>query len=324
MKPAFDQPSELIASVTLSAPEVSDASLFPTPLELRETDFPALYRLGKTTAERGQRWYKRLVLADLLVLAFGGLVGAFASFDHGRYRATFAICSAAILSIGLTFRLYGRTRPDSRNWLNGRAVTETVKSETWLYMMRTPPYDGSDADHVFTAALVGIRKRVERLDVPDVLGGMPLTQITPRMRAVREWSLQERRGLYRERRLADQINWYLKKAKANGRRANELEIAAIVSQATTVVFAIVLITTSLKGINFVGFFAAAAAAMTIWTQVGGYGELARSYPMAAADLIDLSERDRLRLTEECFAETVREGEAAISRENTLWLTKRAR
>lgn len=46
--------------------------------------------------------------------------------------------------------------------------------------------------------------------------------------------------------------------------------------------------------------------------------------MAAAEWLELMERDRLRLTDDRFAGTGIEGEAAITRENDPWMTKRSR
>lgn len=79
--------------------------------------------------------------------------------------------------------------------------------------------------------------------------------------------------------------------------------------------------TDLWGLNLVGLFTTLAAALTAWTQVRRTEELRKSYALAANELLTIRGLLGGAATEAALSQLVRDTEAAISREHTLWVTK---
>jgi hypothetical protein len=75
-------------------------------------------------------------------------------------------------------------------------------------------------------------------------------------------------------------------------------------------------------VDLISVLAAVSAAATAWTQLGRHDELAKSYGLAAHELMVLHSRLELADSEEAFRQGVEETESAISREHTMWMAKR--
>jgi hypothetical protein len=75
-------------------------------------------------------------------------------------------------------------------------------------------------------------------------------------------------------------------------------------------------------VNLTGVFSASAAGAMAWTQVKKYQELAQSYAMAAMDLGIAREKLAHVAGDIQFEAFVADSESAISREHTMWITRR--
>jgi hypothetical protein len=125
-------------------------------------------------------------------------------------------------------------------------------------------------------------------------------------------------------RIRDQQQWYDSKAETNHRRARQWSLVGLVASMAGLVAALLRATLVFDPeIDPLSVFATLAIAATAWVQVRQFQALATSYGVAGQELgtiaIGLPHID----TEPAWAAFVRDAEAAISREHTLWLTRRA-
>ena len=76
-------------------------------------------------------------------------------------------------------------------------------------------------------------------------------------------------------------------------------------------------------LNFVGFFATAAASATALVQMKRHDELARSYDLAAGELNRIKVMIERSDDEESCRKHISDSESTISREHTMWAAKRS-
>jgi hypothetical protein len=288
-----------------------------------DSDYPALYRAAEVASGQGQKTYKRLVGADLSLVVVGALLGALAFLVPTSYAAYFAAIAAIVLLGSVVAKFVAKQRSDDKEWFDGRAVAESVKTLTWRYMMRLEPFeDDTTCDHIFIQELKAIRDARSDLQYKVNTSASTNEQITPRMRDVRQLPLQGRHDLYIKERLEDQANWYAGKAEENRRLAGRLFWAALAAQFVALALAVWQVASPSSGLSLVGPLLALAAAFTAWTQLERNDELSKSYALANQELLDIKAlADRVK-TEQELAKIVSDGEGAISREHTMWTAKR--
>jgi hypothetical protein len=170
-------------------------------------DYPALYQAASNASRGGQNTYKRLVGADLSLVVTGALLGALAFLVPKDYASAFAALAAIVLLGSVVAKFVAKQRSDDKEWFDGRAVAESVKTLTWRYMMRLEPFeDDTTCDHKFIQELKAIREARSDLQYKVDTSASTNEQITPRMRDMRRLPLQERHDLYVKERLEDQAN----------------------------------------------------------------------------------------------------------------------
>src|SRR5437879_546805 len=104
------------------------------------SDYPSLFLAADGASRSGQRWYRLLIGTELvLVVLAAGLSVAYGLVpDSGK--AAVAVGVAVAMAASLVSRLTSRWRRDDKKWFDGRAVAESVKTESWRYMMRIEPF----------------------------------------------------------------------------------------------------------------------------------------------------------------------------------------
>ena len=287
-------------------------------------DYPALYRAADAASRRARMAHSRLVGAELLLLVGAAVIGAGQSLLPGAASGWQRALPAVLLVAALIAKLANRLQRFDEHWFDGRAVAETVKSATWQYVMGVRPYDGvgTDPDVILGDALR------ETLAARPALAGhlhrLPAGSrqvVTERMRHIRRLSPAERHSFYLSTRVDDQESWYAGKSRANARSATIWFWTSLLFEGLALAAAIVVAVTGAR-VDLVGVLAAISAAATAWTQLGQHDELAKSYGLAAHELMVLHSRLEVAETEEAFRQGVEETESAISREHTMWMAKR--
>jgi hypothetical protein len=287
-------------------------------------DYPALYRAADAASRRARMAHTRLVGAELLLLVGAAVIGAGQSLLPGASHGWQRSLPAVLLVAALIAKLANRLQRFDEHWFDGRAVAETVKSATWRYVMRVRPYDGDETN---LDVILGEALR-ETLAARPALAGhlhrLPAGSrqvVTERMRHIRNLSPEARQSFYLATRVDDQEAWYAGKSQSNARAATIWFWVSLLFEGLALAAAIMMAVTGFT-VDLVGPLAAITAAATAWTQLGRYDELAKSYGLAAHELMVLHSRLELAETEEAFRQGVEETESAISREHTMWMAKR--
>lgn len=292
---------------------------------MEHSDYPSLYRAAGRASGGGQRTYKRLVGTDLSLAVLAAALGTIWVLFPAQYGTTFALAAAAILVTIIIAKLVGRQRRDDKDWFDGRAVAESVKTLTWRYVMRVAPFDDdATCDDEFARELDAIRKARSDLQLRvDAARLGTAEQITQRMRDIRELPTEQRRGLYVEERLDEQARWYGGKSHDNRVLAEAFFWTSLAAQLVALVFAIGRVASPGAELSLVGPLVAFAAAITAWTQLGRHDELSKSYALANQELLTIKSLADSLKAEEGLVDLVRDGEGAISREHTMWVAKRS-
>ena len=292
---------------------------------MERQDYPALFQAADAASLEGQRSYARLLWSELALTILGAALGSLYPAVAQENRVPIALLTAVALTGALIMKLVNRFRGDDKNWFDGRAVAETTKSETWRYMMRVPPYDNdASCEPEFIRSLQEIQdaRRQVPLDVGSVAPGSG--QITEKMRSVRGLPIADRRAFYTTHRIADQADWYQRRAKSNALAASAWFWASLTAQVAALVAAIVRVQSAAGGgLSLISLFAALAAAFTAWSQSRRHDELRRAYPLAFQELATMRSLVERAETEEALRQAVDGGEGACSREHTMWMAKRS-
>lgn len=297
------------------------------PLErtLRRSDFPALQVEASSVSHRGQRTYKRWILVNLSLLVLAAILSAASGWIPHPYDGLFTVAIVAVLLGAMATNFLNQQLHGDRDWFDGRAVTESVKTNVWRYMMRVPPFrDDRTCDRTFAARLRAILNEYKNLN--QNLADLPVEmhQITRRMHEIRQLDWEARRALYLRERLENETRWYRTKAAAAGRGSRRWMWASFGAEFVGVLIALstFVLPVSIM-INLVGVVASLAAAFEAWTQVGRHAELSHSYALACHELISIGDLMEEAETEQAFVNAVKSSEGAISREHTMWVAKRA-
>jgi hypothetical protein len=291
-----------------------------------ESRFPPLLADAERAAGAGQSSYLRWSALSLILACVAAVGGALTwKVQIGSQTVDLAGAAAALaFAAGVGVVLYLLNLRPQRDWYEGRAAAESVKTLAWQYAVGGGQHRvdaPGDADALFLDRLVEIMDQMNTVEA-----GAPGSseQITAAMRALRARPLAQRREAYLEQRVDDQIGWYTAKAQHNRRQVRRWSAIAIVAQV------IGLAAAGLKAfdvveIDVLGIVAAVAASATAWMQTKDHQNLAESYRVTAKDLGIIRTRAGAPpppATEQEWAEFVEEAERAISREHTLWLARR--
>ncbi|MEJ7653802.1 MAG: DUF4231 domain-containing protein [Chloroflexia bacterium] len=185
-------------------------------------EYPALFVAADHASITGRRTYVRLVYAELGLLAASAGIAALGTLPMlALSQTTTYIGVALVLVPALLARLANGDGSHNKDWFDGRAVAETVKTSTWRFATRATPYDTPDgeAEREFLKSLREILEA--RSEIRHELSGLPpdAQQITTTMRAVRALPFAERKEYYLRERLISQVEWYSRKARSHHRSA---------------------------------------------------------------------------------------------------------
>jgi len=284
--------------------------------------YPGLYRCADSASLNAQRTYLCLNKLYLGSLVVGSAVGATATLGMSVWNMWSFTIMAIILVLGLLILWIMRARSDDKIWFDGRAIAESVKTASWRFMMKVPPYqEDNKVEELFISQLKEIREARPHMGkclaaVQDSGG----SSITDFMREKRTATLEDRKKFYVNDRLADQRSWYARRAKQNATSSIRWFWVVAGLQITAIVLAII----QAKGlnINIVPVITTSVAAFAAWGQMKRYDELAQSYYLAAQELEDLESLACSQTTVEEFTQLVEQAENSISREHTMWCARR--
>ncbi len=285
---------------------------------MRDDDYPALYGAADAASIKAQNNFFRALGVNL-----GGLIAASILSVINSPTALFAIVQAALLLVSLGFAVYLAYKQPQKVWYSTRALSESIKTVTWKYMMRAEPFDveDSDARHLFLEVLRKILATNKQVCAHAV--NLPHdNQITKKMAENREKTLVDRRLIYLNDRINDQLKWYRDKARLNDRYSSLWFSGLIAVNGVAVMLALVRIAYPDSSYWPTDIFVTTAGALMAWIQTRRFQELAASYSLAAHEISLLREGAPDDRDENNFSEYVADSENAFSREHTQWQARR--
>ncbi len=293
-------------------------------ITLERSEFPSLYLTASDVSRRGQRSYKNLIFANLALVVLAAVLSSLSGWISERFDEAFTIAIVIALLGAMATKFLNQQIHGDRDWFDGRAVAESVKTNAWRYMMRVPPFqDDATSDRTFVTRLTSILTEYKSLN--QNLSALPveMRQITGQMRHLRRLDWQDRRAVYMHERLDSEAQWYRGKV-ADARRASDRWMwASFGAEFSGVVFALSTFVLPVSVmINLIGVVSSLAAAFQAWTQVGRHTELSHSYALACQELVAIGNLMEEASTEDAFIAAVENSEEAISREHTMWVAKR--
>lgn len=285
---------------------------------MQEKDFPALYRSADSLSLISQQHFLRALRAHLVTLVVAAILSII-SIPHWSIAALQVVLLLGAL--GCSIYMFN-VRP-IRLWYAGRAVAESIKTITWRYVCRAEPFNSDDAmaRNEFSQTLKQIVEQNREVcqSLTDYLDG---EQFTPLMEDMRSKALGERRAIYAESRIKDQLAWYAKKAAFNRKMAQRFFWALIVVNSIAVICA--LLRMAYVDLPFwpTDVFVTIAASILSWMQAKRFSELSASYALTAHEISLIREQSLLPDTDDKFSKFVGDAENAFSREHTQWVARK--
>jgi hypothetical protein len=294
-------------------------------LTFADADFPALFLAADHASRQTQRRYSNMTAVILGGLVAGAAISALSRiFPDASNAIAFATAGITSLSFMLT-TIRWALKPE-KHWYAARAVAESVRGLTWLFITDAGPYPASlSADEASRKFLADLRATIQDQGDAALGFGSEFTehpQITPRMREIRHASFEARRDLYLSARIQDQRRWYGARARRNQRAGTRAYIIIQCSQAAALASSVLLVSPYMSGWDFAGLFSAVASAFIGWMHLRQYQELAHAYAMAALDLGLIEERASMIRTETELETFIDDAENAIGRERAVWVARR--
>lgn len=281
---------------------------------------PPLFKSADRTALRAERRYLGLTYVSLLLLVVAALFGSFTIVIGARDTDwSGVVCLVAFVLTIIIRSFLLRTRPD-RDWYEGRAAAESVKTLAWRYSVAGNPFPvGLDhSDDIFAAR---VAETLTDLDAIDLEPAAQDSQITDEMRRLRALPFTERKTAYRTGRIGDQRRWYAEKSEHHRNRASQATYAVLFFEAAGAIGALVR-ALAISDIDVLGLTAAIGAALIAVEQATQNSTLSKAYAIASQELASIGSVIESRATEADWAVFVDDAEEAISREHQLWRASR--
>lgn len=282
--------------------------------------YPALYDSADESSNDAQWNYLILIR-----LQYGFLITAAAAslwFDFFRISLIIYIIALLLSTFCL---LYMSVKKPEKDWYGCRALSESIKTAAWRYMMRAEPFE--NAAHIKEVHRKFSEFLKDILDsngyVRDSISKHPKggRQITERMDEVRRLDFENRKSTYITQRIEEQREWYLKKVMENRSRFRQWVSVCVFLQGLALILAIVRIQYP-EGIEIwpTEPVLVMASAVIGWIQIKKFNELASAYSLTAHEIGIIHARIE-HITEDEFSDFVNEAERAFSREHTQWIAR---
>jgi SMODS and SLOG-associating 2TM effector domain 1/SMODS and SLOG-associating 2TM effector domain 3 len=281
---------------------------------LRHEDYPSVYRTADSSSMNAQARFLKASGASLALIVLAASMGAVTATWGGWV-------GAGAFAVAILIGILAVTQNLERTWYDGRALAESAKSLTWLYIARGGDLaDTAEPDRQFKARLAGLRDELERLDFTVPSSG---PEVSERMRALRGEPLVARRELYTRERIGGQAGYYRRRGIEHEVNARRFRAATVVAEILGIVGAILRATSTIN-FDLLGVGAALAAAITAWLRTRDHATLARAYQLTARDLDAVREDIPTDCSESEWSAFAKDAEAAMSREHVMWLARRGR
>ncbi|TVO39444.1 DUF4231 domain-containing protein [Vibrio algivorus] len=282
--------------------------------------YPSLYRVADAASLTAQKRQLRLTIAHASLLLIGSVM-AINNLPTKEYSLTvaFVFFLALGLSIFLGIKKY------EKNWYNGRAVAESIKTATWRYSMRAVPFGDAASVHSRRSEFRNMLNNILRTnnELGEYIGEHQDTneQITTEMNSIRALSLDERKAVYLKNRIDEQRQWYAQKA-SNNKKMQRRWFCAISATQLAAISCVLLRIAYPDWLYWpTDTFVLLASFCISWVQLKKFNELSSAYSLTAQEIGIIRGQSENISTEEQLSEFVNNAELAFSREHTQWVAR---
>ncbi len=290
---------------------------------MQNKDFPNYFIAGDNASIKAQKTYINCILVDLILICIGAALSIY-NWQTTNTKMWIYSISGFFLFVSFVLSLIMKFKKYEDTWYRGRALAESVKTLTWRFMTKSELFEGDneEAKERFLKRINEIRDEFK--DLVNILEAkdLKLDVITPKMKEIRNSSLQERKDFYVKNRIQNQIEWYASKADTNKDKYEFWFWGVIVAQFFSIVSIVVLMIYPECNFNFVGLLTTLSASFLSWLQVKKYQENKEAYTIALSELNMIKTESENIDTEELFSKFVLDSENAMSREHTIWLAQK--
>lgn len=287
---------------------------------MKQDDYPALFRSADSSSNDAQSTYLWLIRVQYGLLFLAAATAILAP------TTPFLVLYALLISISTGLLIFMAVKKPEKDWYTCRALAESIKTETWRYMMRAEPFEDAQKISEVRAKFAGALKEILQANrhTGEAISRNPVQgeQITAEMAAKRAMPLEERKEFYRTKRIDEQRNWYVAKSKSNKNMFTFWVWVCIIVQVAAIGIAV-------TRIGFPGALSiwpaepllVLASALIGWMQIKKFNELATAYSLTAHEIGIIQTRSDDIRGEIDFSEFVNEAERAFSREHTQWVAR---
>lgn len=281
-----------------------------TAAGLTDADLPGLFCWAEDVKSRGRR---RLLTGTRIRLGLTVLVAVVAvaatPFDSKDVAWSAIVAAAGLLGAVFADLALLQMRPE-RDWVEGGALAEAIKSLAWRYAVGGDPFPAPHlrADDVFLDELDELSSAGQELDVSAAMGGPP---ISAQMRALRSAPFDVRKNAYLERRLGQEYARCVTAAARHTSLTRRWRIFLLCTEGIGVCAA--LLSALLWHVSIAGVAATIVAAGAAWLETQQHQTHAEAYSRAARDLgLARARIDKIN-QDEGWSRTVRQAEEVIQR-----------
>lgn len=280
--------------------------------------YPALFHSADQMATNAQKEFLRIRTVEFALLTVGAASGALSTkvlWESGPFIALILILVAIII------RVSGQAEKAERQWYDGRAAAESIKSSAWQYAMAGEAYRKSDptANSRFYETLKGSLLGLKNLNLAPT--SKAEGSATSQMSKLRRATIADRKSEYKEFRIKDQVKWYKKKSEWNKKQAIKWKWI-LVSVEAIAVFLGLLRAVGWFDVDWLGVFAGFAIGIAAWQQMKQFTMLSESYAVTGHDITMLKNSIDDARSEKDWSKAIHDAEAAFSREHTRWVSRK--
>ncbi|WP_439147104.1 DUF4231 domain-containing protein [Vibrio sp.] len=282
--------------------------------------YPSLYKVADAASLSAQKLHLRLTVLHAFFLILGTGM-AVRSIPTKEYSLLIALVFFAALSLSLFLGVMKY----EKNWYNGRAVAESIKTSTWRYAMRAAPFENAESVHSIKSEFRNMLNSILRTnrELGDYIGEHQDTndQITNEMNQVRALSIEERKGYYLSNRIDEQRTWYTTKAAYNKKMQRVWFAAIVIAQAAAIGCVLARIAYPDWQYWPTDTLVLIASFCISWSQLKKFNELSSAYSLTAQEIGIIRGQSETVATEEQLSEFIINAELAFSREHTQWVAR---
>lgn len=183
---------------------------------MRSEDYPALFRSSDEASNASQATYLWLIRLQYALLVAAAVIALSA-----EQRPNLLLLFAFVVGTSTALLVFMAVKKPEKDWYSCRALSESIKTSTWRYMMRAEPFEDTQRLNEIRGKFASFLKEIldANSHVRESISRRPNAgdQITSKMDELRALTLVDRKDIYLNKRVKEQRDWYIGKVKYNRR-----------------------------------------------------------------------------------------------------------